>query len=97
MRRTRTRRRHPSRVITLIVVLSAAGLISGAAGLSDRPHGFIPTTAEPGSKDCSKVEDCRTRCQCEYDQCASPCGVYETECVSACIKSANTCKEACKS
>jgi hypothetical protein len=96
MGRTRNYRINVPTLVVLILVLSAAGLMSGLAGVSGRAHRPAVTAAEPGSKDCSKVKDCKGRCQCEYDQCASPCGVYETECVKACIKSLNTCKDACK-
>jgi hypothetical protein len=83
-------------LIVPILALSAIGLISAFAGVPGRAHRPAVTAAEPGSKDCSKVKDCKERCQCEYDQCARPCGVYETECVKACIKTLNTCKDACK-
>lgn len=84
------------RLVTLVVVVAAVGLIAAAAGVSGRTHGPTPTTAEPGSKDCSKVVDCQARCQCEYDQCATPCGVYDTECVNTCIQSWHACKDDCK-
>jgi hypothetical protein len=84
-------------LVRLILVLSAVGLMSAAADISGPAHRPTPTSAESGSKDCSKVKDCEARCQCEYDQCATPCGVYDTECVKSCIKSWHTCKDACKS
>jgi hypothetical protein len=83
--------------VRLILILSAVVLISAAAGFGGPAHGPTPTRTEPGSKDCSKVQDCKARCQCEYDQCATPCGVYDTECVKACIKSWHTCTDACRS
>jgi hypothetical protein len=79
MSRTDDHRINFPSLIVPILALSAIVLMSGFAGVSGGAHGPAVTAAEPGSKDCSKVKDCKGRCQCEYDQCASPCGVYETE------------------
>lgn len=47
-------------------------------------------------KDCSRMTNCRQRCQCQYDNCTSGCGSTDISCVNKCISTWQDCNGGCR-
>jgi hypothetical protein len=91
--------------VGLAIVISAFAAASGDAqpgAATAGPQGKEPARVQQvvaryflAAKDCSSMQSCYDRCQCQYDNCVAACGDTDAACVNTCVANWNGCREYC--